>query len=396
MSLEFLNPMAGDAGETLGHLLETRNPDAVQVMWRMGQIRRHAVPVHSAFGEMHVRARQLSLETSFFGLNDYATQSDCETVVEFPCGFLPRPSFRQRTYVGLGTEETTKTAAGVLKILDPEGAKNASFFTVDPTNPSYLLEAFDHVRGKTVVLTSGLLMYLTNSELELLCQVMGQVLSTCDAEWVTSDPESACQFMDLLKALSGERYMDVLLESNDMRQWKTAGQFDNAMVIDPRWDFDRLCLKSMAFLTRNGLTAERIPAKDYVHGAAVNPAMLHHAFWKIQATREAKERLTGVTAPGLEMTAALQGDTLMIRLSGRLDALSSSEFIRYYERISGPIRAVEINCADLQFISSAGLRAFMIILKKHPVTLTDVRDAVSEILGMTGLDTLVSIRNHRS
>ena len=38
----------------------------------------------------------------------------------------------------------------------------------------------------------------------------------------------------------------------------------------------------------------------------------------------------------------------------------------------------------------------MIILKKHPVTLTDVRDAVSEILGMTGLDTLVSIRNHRS
>ena len=78
-------------------------------------------------------------------------------------------------------------------------------------------------------------------------------------------------------------------------------------------------------------------------------------------------------------------DALRFILAGRLDSLSAPQFLNAWEekKTSGEICRVEIDCADLQYISSAGLRVLIIIRKDVPdasMVLKGVNSTVEEIL----------------
>lgn len=77
------------------------------------------------------------------------------------------------------------------------------------------------------------------------------------------------------------------------------------------------------------------------------------------------------------------------KLCGRIDTLSSPLFLKSWqeESASNDIQAVEIDCSELAYISSAGLRVLMIIKKAIPdseVVLTNVSPEVKQILETTG------------
>ena len=82
---------------------------------------------------------------------------------------------------------------------------------------------------------------------------------------------------------------------------------------------------------------------------------------------------------------------------GRLDTLSANDFDAKTEplRVNPPKKTV-IDCSELEYISSSGLRTFISLLKAHrgagsELTLTDVSPEIQSIFQMTGLSRLFGL-----
>ena len=89
----------------------------------------------------------------------------------------------------------------------------------------------------------------------------------------------------------------------------------------------------------------------------------------------------------------LSGDTLSIVLGGRLDSLTAPQLLEVYETAAAGnvVNRVSVDCGELKYISSAGLRVLLIMAKKHPkqVQLIHVSSDVKEVLEQTGFDQIL-------
>ena len=88
------------------------------------------------------------------------------------------------------------------------------------------------------------------------------------------------------------------------------------------------------------------------------------------------------------------GTTLNISLEGRLDTMSAPELEDFVKSNVQDVAAVEIDCTNLTYVSSAGLRVLLAIKKKFllPLTLTNVQELVMEIFEITGFVDILTIK----
>jgi anti-anti-sigma factor len=97
------------------------------------------------------------------------------------------------------------------------------------------------------------------------------------------------------------------------------------------------------------------------------------------------------------VTAERRGSVLNMKLSGRIDTLTAPEVLKVWEseeKESG-ISTVTIDCTNMQYISSAGLRVMLIILKALPgsgLKLKGVSASVRNILETTGFIDLFELQ----
>ena len=89
------------------------------------------------------------------------------------------------------------------------------------------------------------------------------------------------------------------------------------------------------------------------------------------------------------------GDALVIELSGHIDSsnAAAAEQAITAARESGSFSKVTVDCADLSYISSAGLRVILRLKKAIPDTcLTNVSTEVYEIFDMTGFTEMMDVQ----
>ena len=86
--------------------------------------------------------------------------------------------------------------------------------------------------------------------------------------------------------------------------------------------------------------------------------------------------------------------TLNISLDGRLDTMSAPELEEFVKANAEGVSCVEIDCANLTYVSSAGLRVLLAIKKKLllQLTLTNVQELVMEVLEITGFVDILEIK----
>ena len=87
-------------------------------------------------------------------------------------------------------------------------------------------------------------------------------------------------------------------------------------------------------------------------------------------------------------------EILNIALDGRLDTTTAPELESFLkENISG-VSAIEINCENLSYVSSAGLRVLLSLHKRTlgALTLTNVCDLVMEVFEITGFVDVLKIK----
>lgn len=87
----------------------------------------------------------------------------------------------------------------------------------------------------------------------------------------------------------------------------------------------------------------------------------------------------------------------MVKVSGRVDTLTSPDFQKQVEEIlTAHPQDIELDCTELEFLSSAGLRAFFVLTKKAKavgaqITLKALNSTVREVFAISGFDTFLNI-----
>ena len=84
---------------------------------------------------------------------------------------------------------------------------------------------------------------------------------------------------------------------------------------------------------------------------------------------------------------------LNVSLDGRLDTVTAPEFATLLEKNYDGTGALVIDCKDLAYVSSAGLRVLLSAQKKakDSMKLTNVCELVMEVLEMTGFADILEI-----
>lgn len=97
----------------------------------------------------------------------------------------------------------------------------------------------------------------------------------------------------------------------------------------------------------------------------------------------------------MTITKNLNGDQLELKLDGRLDTLTAPELEEEIKANADSIKDLIIDMKDLEYISSAGLRALLVAKKllhgKGTVKAVNTNDMVKEVFEVTGFIDLIDI-----
>ena len=87
------------------------------------------------------------------------------------------------------------------------------------------------------------------------------------------------------------------------------------------------------------------------------------------------------------------GNTLSVSLAGRLDTVTAPELEGFLREQLENVDSLEFDCAELVYVSSAGLRVLLASHKKMngAMKLTGVCELVMEVFEMTGFADILTI-----
>lgn len=99
----------------------------------------------------------------------------------------------------------------------------------------------------------------------------------------------------------------------------------------------------------------------------------------------------------MEINSKKADGKTIVEVGGYLDAISAEEFQQFVDSMADDDTAhVVVDCANLEYISSSGLRVFITLLKKAQrnggkVEVQNLNDTVREIFDMTDFSPLFGL-----
>ena len=424
--LERANPIFNTAKMTLYQLAASGDEDSIRLVERLGFTEDTQNSTTTTSDAVKLLIESLLMDMRYHTIEKLAMEEGDFTEIDLPCGYLPkalRYTKAGHRFVGLDLPAAIKEIEPAINtLMNEEQKKMVKFVGVDATNYVSLKSALSDVEGKVVITTEGLMVYFNDSEVGALCDNIKRILDEHGGCWLTIDPEWLMAYVFIVQAMLGDKALEALDSIRKRVEDKSDANVEgNALVIRPKDVIkdrpkDDITItddikKAMVFLTKHGLKAERMIVADHMpelkvfeklkpeQVSAVKEAMKRNAYWKITSmgTPAVREEIdtSGIAQKDFDIKARIEGEKLFISLTGRIDSLTAPGILSFYEKISGNIKAAYIDCADLQYISSAGLRVLLIMKKNGDVFLENVRPQVMEILETTGFDSIFSVNTER-
>ncbi|MBQ9487695.1 MAG: STAS domain-containing protein [Selenomonadaceae bacterium] len=97
----------------------------------------------------------------------------------------------------------------------------------------------------------------------------------------------------------------------------------------------------------------------------------------------------------MEVKKELQGTTLTVQISGRLDASNAAELTKELNTSLNGVKDLILDFNGLEYVASAGLRVLLTAQKRMnkqgSMKIRNVSDTVMEVLEMTGFADLMNI-----
>ena len=414
--LERVNPVFNTAKMTVFQLASAGVKDAASVAEKLGlSFEETQNSATTTVSPEQMTANMILVETRWRTCAAIAEESGCKTIVDLPCGYTPRAkAFYKKgiAYYGLDLPAAIAEAEpAILSLIDEDKRSSVHFCGVDATNGESLKAALKDAEGQLCITTEGLLMYFTDSEVGALCDNIRMILKERGGCWLTADPEAGMQYILTMQPIAGDRFMEIMMKSKTTAEDKSdVNVGGNSLNVSPMGDVALNMKNAMMFLARHGLKVERmilaehmpeINSLSYVtpeQAQAIKQNMQKCAYWKITVSDTGAEVDTAdLRAEDFDMQASVINDTLNLRLKGRVDTLTAPNMLALFERVAAEhkLSCVDIDCGELDYISSAGLRVLLIMKKECPdgVKLTGINQVVREILEQTGFDSVLDIED---
>lgn len=406
--LEQINPVFNTAKMTLFQLAASGNDDAAAIADKLGLTYKQTQSDSSS--EEFIMG-SIIMEIRFRTMAAMAERSGFADEVDLPCGYTPRAiEFARKglRFTGLDLPAAIEEAApAITSLIDEDLRHLVRFEGVDATNYSSLKKVFDDIKGEVCITTEGLLMYFTDSEAGEFCDNIRRILDEHGGCWITADPETALQFVLVSKVIYGDRFMEVMLRGKKRAEERSDVEVaSRTMVVNPS-DAQENMKKAMMFLARHGLKAERLIVSDYApeltslckvspeQAEAIKNTLYQFAYWKITPIAGASMDTGCAKADTFDLKAELDDDKLILRPSGRLDTLTSPGLLTFFDNAaeSNKIDAIIVDCDQLEYISSAGLRVLLIMEQRctDGLTAVNINKDIREILEQTGFDSVLNI-----
>ena len=338
------------------------------------------------------------VETRFAVTNEIIRSLGVKTVLDLPCGYTPRGIKLAKSgikYYGCDLPAVIDEIAPAVKKVIGEN-ENIRYTAVDATNYDSLKAALAGAEGELFITTEGMLMYFTQKEIEEVFSNIRHLLNEYGGKWVTCDNTLMNSQKEIIGAVMG-------ISPDDGESFAAVGRMAAVAMSDTEQAanlfFDKDIEKVKKFISDMGFEMSVISAGDYMPETMYSLAPLPEERQK--AAREVISKMGfWVLTPKLDASAVdireqkefravmkREGSRLSFELTGRLDTITATDLLSLYRKAEGEgkISSVRVDCSELQYVSSAGLRVLMIMQKSvGGITLTNVSAEVKEILETTG------------
>lgn len=374
--------------DTLG-FQSTRTRNAKQILPpEMLDVARRITPVFSTY-----------VESRFHSVNRLIASMQDRTVVDLPCGYTARGikmSHDGREYYGFDLPVVIDSMAPAVDKIN-SGDKTIHYAAVDATNYETMEAPLSGTTAPLLITTEGLLMYLTQSELEEVFANVRRLLQKHGGSWMLVDRTfyfneqriaevilgDDPQALGMFKAISAKgagTMADIKTYNNEFFQGNDAEV--RAFIQRMGFELREICMAD--FLPDHLVSLEPIPQTE----PDVRDVFKTMFFWELTV----KEEENGKANPNLPFAikTSFEDGLFSVSIQGRMDTITAPELLQRFQEIPGKATAIEINVENMAYVSSAGLRVLLMMYKsiedKTRFKMSGVSEAVREILETTGFD----------
>ena len=397
--LKNVNPSYTTGKGCLAMLLGTGDPDAAELVKTidLSELQRKDPAPDNQMTKDIVRSYMVGQEARYSVWNQIAGDSDCDVIIDLPCGYLPHGLAVARmgkTYYGFDLPVVIDEIAPAINRLcekEPGIAKEQIHYcAVDATNYESMKKALAGVKGRICVITDGMLGLFNRSELDEVCSAVRRLLAAFDGEWYTADAMSV-----ELMALSFEGVMQKdpeIVRAAVVSGSASQSEIDNAENPFISWDIERLeqYMEEKGFRVDAFAFSEKLPVLRSVDAETMKRLEASYAKmieWRLVSRKETVQPDQNLP---FEVTSEKKGAVFTASIQGRMDTITAPELLTRFQEAGEGIEAIRVDVSRMAYVSSAGLRVLLMMYKslkdKDRFELTGVSDEVREILKTTGFD----------
>ena len=403
---ERVNPVFNTAKACLEFDAENGDPDSKLLLDTLGFESTRAQNAKKMMSpELHAVVRRLTpvfstyVESRFHSVNRLIASVQDRSVVDLPCGYTARGikmSHIGREYYGFDLPAVIDTMEPAVAKIDGR-SDTIRYAAVDATNYETMEAPLTGKTAPLLITTEGLLMYLTQPELEEVFSNVRRLLQKHGGSWI---------LVDRTYYINEQRIADVILcdDPEAMGMFKIIAAKGAGALADIKTNnnvfFQGNDSEVREFIQKMGFELREICMADYLPERLVSLDSLPQAeasvrdifktmfFWEL-TVRKDKSRKAYADLP-FAIDSSYEDGLFTVAVQGRMDTITAPELLQRFQEIPGKATAVEVNVENMAYVSSAGLRVLLMMYKsledKTRFKMTGVSDAVREILETTGFD----------
>ncbi len=419
---ERANPVSKTAVTTLAQRAAAGYEKAAEILRRLNVDMDYYK--NSAITDERVRNVGILIhELRHVAMNRTIEESGINNIFDLPCGYSQRV-FEMldlgKTYVGGDLPAVINSFVPVAnEMLTDEEKKRASFKVTDVTSYESLEKAVEHIDGPVCISMEGLTPYLNKEEKTRLFTNMKRLLAKKGGCWLAADVETMAYYRAgigafaqtreegqqmlnaFLKAFSTQSDSDimgtVLVEKKDGNSSGLSGGFD-LDAVEKLYNSFGLKVERIPYY-RDDLELKMFSVLTPEQIAKLKALIKQVNIWKITSDPNVSfddSKQSSYEEGDFSSTFRNASGKLHIKLCGRIDSITAPAFLKAWEDEfnNNKVDSVIIDCADLQYISSAGLRVLLMIKQALPdneLILSNVEAPIMEILDTTGFSELFII-----
>ena len=362
-------------------------------------------------------------ELRHVAMNRTIEETGIDNIFDLPCGYSQRV-FEMlelgKTYVGGDLPAVINSFVPVVnEMLTDEEKKKVAFKVTDVTSYESLEKAVEHIDGPVCIPMEGLTVYLNKEEKTRLFSNMKRLLTQKGGCWLAADVETMSYYRAGIGTFAESKEEAQQMIKAFLTAFSTQSDSDilgtvlmerkdkNASDLSGGFDLDAMEKVYNAY----GLKVERIPyyrddlelktfSKLTPEQIAKLKALIRQVhIWKITSDPNVSidaSKQNSYEEGDFSSTFRNASGRLQIKLCGRVDSITAPVFLKAWEEEvkTGKVDSVVTDCADVKYISSAGLRVLLIIKKSLPgneLILHNVNEPIMEILDTTGFSDLFTV-----